>query len=71
MASKNCLIKNLDTVESLGATAVICSDKTGTITQNIMSVVNIWYNNEVISIPSPARYFEPGPYLQSAGTIFI
>ena len=53
MAKRNALIKKLSAVETLGCTTVICTDKTGTLTQNEMTVRNLW-------VPAKNGSPEPG-----------
>ncbi|MDG6256880.1 MAG: cation-transporting P-type ATPase [Methanomicrobiaceae archaeon] len=62
MARRNALIKNLDSVQTLGSATVICTDKTGTITRNEMTLKEIYLTSgEEISV-SGEGYYQSGEF---------
>ncbi len=58
MAARNALIKRLSAVETLGCTSVVCTDKTGTLTQNEMTVREIWVAGRRLSVTGTGYVFE-------------
>ena len=62
MAKRNAIVRKLASVETLGCTTVICSDKTGTITKNEMTVRKIYINGEVIEVTG-SGYEPKGEFL--------
>jgi magnesium-transporting ATPase (P-type) len=73
MAKRHALVKSLPSVETLGCTTVICCDKTGTLTQNLMMATEIAVDGEVIQVSglgySPQGEFSHGGQLLSLDSI--
>lgn len=57
MVKKNCLVRNLSATESLGEVSVICTDKTGTLTQNEMTVRKILFSGDIYDVTG--KGYEP------------
>ena len=68
MAKRNVLIKQLSSVETLGCTNVICTDKTGTLTTNQISVYKVFINQKLINV-SGTSYEPKGEFHQEDGKL--
>jgi len=68
LAKKNSIMKKLSSVETLGSTTVICTDKTGTLTQNEMTVREIWANGLNIEV-SGSGYEPTGEFILEGQTL--
>ncbi len=68
MARKNALVRNLPSVETLGACTVICADKTGTLTHNEMTVRKLYVNRQVVDVAGSG--YEPEGYFSKDAKSF-
>jgi Ca2+-transporting ATPase len=64
MADRHALIKKLSSVETLGCTTVICTDKTGTLTKNEMTVRDVWVNGQHVEV-SGTGYAPSGDFARA------
>jgi Ca2+-transporting ATPase len=67
MIKRKAIVRKLPSVETLGCASVICSDKTGTLTQNKMTVTHVWLGGEVLEVTGDG--YEPAGQIVSNGAL--
>jgi Ca2+-transporting ATPase len=67
MIKRKAIVRKLPSVETLGCASVICSDKTGTLTQNKMTVTHVWIGGEVLEVTGDG--YEPAGQILCKGEL--
>lgn len=65
MIKRNAIVRKLPSVETLGCASVICSDKTGTLTQNKMTVTHLWMGGDLMEVTGEG--YEPRGEIKQSG----
>ncbi|MFH1630731.1 MAG: cation-translocating P-type ATPase [Candidatus Aenigmatarchaeota archaeon] len=70
MAKRNAIMRKLSAIESLGSTTVICTDKTGTLTVNEMTVKQIYVNNKIVDVTGEG-FSQQGEFLMDGSPVNV